>query len=93
MLSQQYTYYYYYFIFLKKLLDACVSNCGKSFHLEVASRDFETEFKKIFTKTNSFEISTVCEKNEQIVFINHNFKHFLLLFAETKSMLKTLGRK
>ncbi|XP_063702330.1 signal transducing adapter molecule 1 [Culicoides brevitarsis] len=41
------------------LLDACVNNCGKSFHLEIASRDFETEFKRLLTKHSSPEI---CQK-------------------------------
>ncbi|CAO1328664.1 unnamed protein product [Diamesa serratosioi] len=32
------------------LLDACVKNCGKNYHLEIASRDFEAEFKKLLQK-------------------------------------------
>lgn len=28
-------------------MDACSSNCGKTFHLEIASRDFENDLKKM----------------------------------------------
>jgi len=34
------------------LLDACVNNCGRYFLLEVASREFETEFRKLLGKSH-----------------------------------------
>jgi len=34
------------------LLDACINNCGQYFLLEIASRDFETEYRKLLTKSH-----------------------------------------
>ncbi|CAL7939952.1 unnamed protein product [Xylocopa violacea] len=33
------------------LLDVCISNCGKTFHLEIASRDFENDLRKLVNHT------------------------------------------
>lgn len=35
-----------------KLLDACVNNSGKTFHVEVASREFENEYEKLLKKSH-----------------------------------------
>lgn len=43
------------------LLDACVSNCGKTFHLEIASREFTTEFKRLLGKAQP-QIKSVGEE-------------------------------
>ena len=32
-------------------MDACANNCGKEFRLEVASRDFENEFKRLLSRS------------------------------------------
>lgn len=37
---------------LFQLLDACVNNSGKTFHIEVASRDFENEYTKLLNKVH-----------------------------------------
>jgi signal transducing adaptor molecule len=50
-------------VYMFQLLDACVSNCGKTFLLEVASREFETEFRKLVTRSQP----KVAEKLRQLL--------------------------
>lgn len=35
-----------------QLLDACIKNCGRTFHLEIASREFETEFQRLLARAH-----------------------------------------
>lgn len=51
----------YFVLYLLQLLDACVNNCGKNYHLEIASRDFEIEFKKLLGKAQP-QVSNVRSK-------------------------------
>ncbi|XP_061390839.1 signal transducing adapter molecule 1 [Musca vetustissima] len=43
------------------LLDACVSNCGKPFHLEIASREFQNEFQRLLGKAQPKVAARMCQ--------------------------------
>lgn len=35
------------------MLDACIKNSGKLFHIEVASREFENDYMKLLSKSHA----------------------------------------
>uniref|UniRef100_A0A1B6DGK9 Signal transducing adapter molecule 1 n=2 Tax=Clastoptera arizonana TaxID=38151 RepID=A0A1B6DGK9_9HEMI len=45
------------------LLDACANNCGRNFQLEISSRDFETELRKLLQRSQP----KVVEKLKQLL--------------------------
>lgn len=48
-------------VFFIQLLDACVNNSGKTFHVEVASREFENEYEKLLKKSNPHVVQKLKE--------------------------------
>ncbi|KXJ04211.1 Signal transducing adapter molecule 1 [Exaiptasia diaphana] len=75
------------------LLSACVSNCGKVFHLEICSREFVNDAKYII-QTKSLTHPKVQERlKELIVEMEDMFKDDpqLSLVSTTKSQLKAEG--
>lgn len=57
------------------VLDSCINNCGKTFHLEVASREFETEYKKLLAKAEP-TVATV----RTFISLNRNSNNNSLFF-------------
>lgn len=68
------------------LLDACVSNCGKKFHVEIASREFEVEARKLFSKGHAKvveKLKFVLRKWSENEFKSDPQLNYLLSFMDT----------
>lgn len=76
-----------------QLIDACISNCGRSFHLEVASRDFEQQFIKFFHTSSSYHSEIVDKAKELLEKWAKEFKNDpqLSLIPELYHRLKKEG--
>ena len=75
------------------MIDACVNNCGKSFHLEVASREFEIHFTKIITQRSNYNGALVDRAKELLEKWAKEFKNdpSLSLIPDLYSRLKKEG--
>lgn len=74
-------------------MDACVKNCGKTFHIEVASRDFENEYQRLLKKNQSHPKVTQMLKESLKRWAENEFKtdQQLNLIPSLYTKLKNAG--
>jgi hypothetical protein len=65
-----------------------VNNCGKNYHLEVASREFETEFRRLVSKSQP-QIAAV--SFNYFFLLKNALINYQILIPETKIMSEEVG--